>query len=376
MKPAVYADYAATTPLRESARQAMMPWLEREFGNPSAAETYSRLPRRALLEAREAIAGILGARPDEIFFTSGGTESDNWAVKGRAMACFKGRPGHLVTSAIEHHAVLEPCAFLERLGWKVTRLQPDREGVIRPEFLRAALQPDTVLVSIMAANNEIGTVQEMKALAETAREAGAAFHTDAVQAMGHIPVRVDASPVCMLSASAHKFGGPKGTGFLYIRHGTAVEPLHHGGGQEQGRRSGTENVAGIAGMAAALIESVGEMEREQTRLEALRDRLIGRLREAGPDFLVNGSARHLPGSLSLSFAGQDGRTLVYLLDRKGIAIAAGSACNSREIAVSHVLSAIQVPEKYIKGTVRITLGRESTEADVDRIADEIAGLFG
>ncbi|MBQ9008207.1 MAG: cysteine desulfurase [Clostridia bacterium] len=374
MKPAVYADYAATAPLRESAREAMRPWLEREFGNPSAADTYSQLPRHAVREARETIARILGARTDEIYFTSGGTESDNWAVKGRALACHGGRPGHLIISAIEHHAVLEPCAFLERLGWKVTRLCPDREGIIRPETVGAALRPDTALVSVMAANNEIGTVQDIPALAKAAGEAGVAFHTDAVQAMGHIPLRVDPAPVCLLSASAHKFGGPKGIGFLYVRHGTALEPLHHGGGQERGMRAGTENVAGIVGMAAALSESVSEMEHEQVRLEELRERLILSLREAGLDFRINGGAWHLPGSLSLSFAGQDGRMLVYLLDRKGIAVAAGSACNSREIAVSHVLSATGVPDRYIKGTVRITLGRESSGEDVDRIASEIVGL--
>ena len=374
MEPAVYADYAATTPLRESARQAMMPWLEREFGNPSAADTYSRAPRRAVLEARERIAGLLGARPDEIFFTSGGTEADNWAVKGRALACFRGRPGHIVTSAIEHPAVLESCAFLERFGWTVTCLCPDREGQISPKALRSALRPDTALVSVMAANNEIGTVQEISTLANVAKEAGVAFHTDAVQAVGHIPLRVNDTAVGLLSASAHKFGGPKGIGFLYVRHGLALEPLHHGGGQERGMRSGTEHVAGIVGMTAALSESIREMGQEQVRLENLRSRLIGRLREWGLDFVINSGERHLPGLVSVSFAGQDGRTLVYLLDRKGIAVAAGSACHSQEITVSHVLKAICVPDQYIKGTVRITLGRESTEADADRIADEIAGL--
>ena len=370
MNAIVYADHAATAPLCTSAYQAMLPWLQDEYGNPSTAYVLGRNPRKAIASAREDIAGAIGASAKEIFFTSGGTEADNLAIKGTAF-CYPARRRHLITSAIEHHAVLNTFAFLERLGYDVTYLPVDRFGNVSHEILRTAIRPETILISIMTANNEMGTVEPVSELARIAKEEGIPFHTDAVQAVGHMPIQVDELGVQMLSASAHKFGGPKGTGFLYVRKGTRMEPLIHGGGQENGLRSGTENVAGIVGMAAALKEQISMMQKNCSYLENLRERLLAHLLNMGADYLVNGSDRHIPGSVSISFRNTDAEMMMYCLDQMGIEVATGSACNSRETVVSHVVEAVGIPEEYARGTVRITLGPENTPEQIDYMATGI-----
>ena len=372
-KTLIYADHAATTPLSEAAFAAMQPYMKTEFGNPSPLYSLSRKPRKAVSDARESIAAAIGALPEEIYFTSGGTEADNWALTGTAFHG-SGRKAHFITSAIEHHAVLNTCAFLERIGFEVSYLPVDRQGIVRPQCLEENLRADTALVSVMLANNEIGTVEPIAELSAVAHAHGALFHTDAVQAVGHIPVDVASLGVDMLSASAHKFNGPRGVGFLYVRKGTALEPLIHGGAQENRMRAGTENVAGIVGMAAALREHVETLEADARRLESLRGLLLARLREAALDFVVNGGDAHIPGSLSLSFRGMSGEALLHRLDLMGIAVATGSACDSRETVLSHVVRAIGVEPEYAEGTIRVTLGSDNDEGQVLQIASALGKI--
>lgn len=348
----------------------MRPWLEEEYANPSTLYSFSRNARRAVAEAREKIASAIGANADEIYFTSGGTEADNWALKGIAFRQSNQR-GRIITSAVEHHAILNSCAFLERIGFQVTYLPVDRHGLVSCKDLADALTKDTVLVTVMTANNELGTIEPIEELADVAHQHNALFHTDAVQAIGHIPVNVEKLGVDLLSASAHKFNGPKGVGFLYVRNGVAIEPLLHGGGQEKGMRSGTENVAGIVGMAAALEEHLETMIEDAVQCERLRSNLIALLEKAGLDFVINSGEPHIPGSLSLSFRGAEGEMLLHRLDLVGIAIAVGSACNSKETALSHVIQAIQVPEEYRNGTVRITLGIDNDDRQIEEIANSL-----
>ncbi|MBQ7488711.1 MAG: cysteine desulfurase, partial [Clostridia bacterium] len=347
---------------------------EAEYGNPSTLYSLARNPRKAVDAARNAIAALIGASPKEIYFTSGGTEADNWALKGTAFR-WPARRRHIICSAIEHHAVLNVCDFLTRFGYDVTYLPVDSKGLVSPADLKAAIRPETILVSIMTANNEIGTVEPVQELSGIASREGIPFHTDAVQAVGHIPISVEKMGIQMLSASAHKFGGPKGVGFLYVHRGIQLEPLIHGGGQEMGWRSGTENVAGIVGMAAALTEHVRTMESEAEYLEELRTRLMDGLTGAGIDYIVNGAETHVPGSLSVSFRDTDGEMILHRLDLMGIAVATGSACNSRETVLSHVMEAIHVPGEYARGTVRITLGMENSMEEMDRIAACIAKIL-
>lgn len=359
MKKIIYADHAATTRLSEAAYQAMREYLERDYANPSSLYSQSRYARHSLGEARERIAGLIGAKPQEIYFTSGGTESDNWALKGVAGA----QPGHqrsIVTSGIEHHAILRACAFLEEWGHEITRIGVSREGEIDLQAFKAAMKTKPALASVMLANNEIGTIQPIAALADLAHASQCLFHTDAVQAVGHIPVDVGQLGVDMLSASAHKFGGPKGIGFLYMREGTVLAPLHHGGAQERGFRAGTENVAGAVAMAAALEESCRHMERAAIHLRELESIILGELAKSGIPYLRNGGSKKLPGLLSLSFPGQEGEKLLHRLDLFGVSISTGSACNSRETEISHVLRAIGLEEAYARGTIRISLGAGNT----------------
>ena len=365
-----YADHAATTPLSPTALEAMQPFLEQEYGNPSTVYSLARRPRKAINDARALIAEAINADPSEVYFTSGGSESDNLAIKGIAFR-FLGQKKRFITSSIEHHAVLHSFDALRRYGFSTTELPVDREGVIQCDELCAALTPDTALVSIMLANNEIGTIEPVQALAEIAHANGAIFHTDAVQAVGHIPIDVKALGVDLLSASAHKFNGPKGVGFLYARNGMALEPMIHGGGQESGMRSGTENVAGIVGMAAALKEHAGKLDAEARYLNLLQKKFINGLRAKGLDFIENGSVNRIPGNVSLSFANASGEMLLHRLDLMGISIATGSACNSNETTVSHVIQAIGVPEKYANGTIRVSLGPENTEDEVLTIIEGI-----
>ena len=369
----IYADHAATTTLSPVAYAAMQPWLQEKYGNPSTLYSLARDPRKAVAHSREVIAAAIHADPSEIFFTSGGTEADNWALKGTAFQ-FARKKG-IITSAIEHHAVLNSCAALKQMGYSVTLLPVNQEGLVNPDTLRSALTPNTVLVSVMLANNEIGTIEPVTKLAEIAHQAGIPFHTDAVQAIGHIPVDVKALHVDMLSASAHKFNGPKGTGFLYNHKGVHLIPLLDGGGQENGMRAGTENVAGIVGMAAALQEHMDGLRQESEYLAGLSSRLTDQLKTIGLDFRINGSHNRIPGSLSLSFKGANGEMLLHRLDLMGTAVATGSACNSKETVLSHVIQAVSVPQEYAHGTIRITLGMDNTIEQMDMMAQQIAAIL-
>ncbi len=366
----IYADHAATTPLDEDAYQAMEPYLRYEYGNPSSAHSLGRLPQKAIAESREMIAACIGAEADEIVFTSGGTESDNWAIKGVALK-YQNQGRHLITSAIEHHAVLHSCDFLENLGFETTILPVDTEGVVHQSVLEDSLRRGTILVSVMLANNEIGTVQDVAGLSQVARASRCLFHTDAVQVVGHLPVDVKTLGCDLLSASAHKFNGPKGVGFLYIRRGVELWNWLSGGGQEGRRRAGTENVAGIVGMAVALRKNIAMMNEALIHLNRLSTLLLERLTNSGIDYRMNGAKERVPGNVSLSIRGMDGEQILHRLDLRGIAISTGSACNSRHTELSHVIRAIGVPAEYAHGTIRISLGRSNTEEEVIRIADEI-----
>ena len=366
----VYADHAATTRLSDTALQAMLPYWKERYGNPSSLYAFAQQSKSDLEAARAQVAACLNAAPEEIFFTSAGTEADNWALKGAAeLRRAKGR--HIITTAIEHHAILHTAQYLEKQGYEVTYLPVDGDGLVTPEQVRAALRPDTILVSVMAANNEIGTIEPIPAIGAVCRAAGVLFHTDAVQAVGHIPVDVEQWQVDLLSLSGHKFYGPRGTGALYVRKGLRLPPLIHGGGQERGRRSGTENVAGAVGLAAALKEAVEELPAESERLATLRDRLLEGL-SALPYAKVTGSRTHrLPGTASLVFEGVEGEALLLHLDARGICVSSGSACSSASLDPSHVLLAIGLPHAVAHGSIRISLGRENTGEDVEYLLKEI-----
>ncbi len=363
----IYADHAATTALSQAAYEAMLPWFQERYGNPSTLYSLARDPRKAVIAARESIALAIGAQPSEIIFTSGGSESDNLAIKGVAFR-YLGERKRFITSEIEHHAVLHAFDALGRYGFSADILPVNGKGIIGVDKLSKELNAETVLVSIMLANNEIGTIEPVQALAEAAHKNGTLFHTDAVQAVGHIPIDVKALGVDLLSASAHKFNGPKGIGFLYVRNGVVLEPLIHGGGQENGIRAGTENVAGIVGMAVALREHIDHMDEECKHLHILQKVLVDALRAADLDFIVNGSSNRIPGNISLSFANVSGEMLLHRLDLMGISVATGSACNSKEAEVSHVIRAIGVPPEYALGTIRISFGPENTVEDADKVA--------
>ena len=367
----VYADYAATTPLSAKALEAMNPYFHTEYGNPSSLYRFGQKAKADLEALRARAAACLGARPEEIVFTSGGTEADNWALLGAAE--LRGNRGrHLIVSAVEHHAVLHTAQYLEKKGFEVTYLPVDGEGRINPDDVRAALRPDTILISVMAANNEIGTLQPVAEIGAIAREAGVLFHTDAVQAVGHIPVDVEAWRVDLLSLSAHKFHGPRGVGILYMRRPLKLPPLIHGGGQERGRRSGTENVAGAAGLVAALEEAVAALPEETARLTALRDKLIRGILAAVPRSRLTGPVEdRLPGSASFVFECVEGESILLRLDNEGICASSGSACSSASLDPSHVLLAIGLPHEIAHGSLRLTLGRETTEADVDYLLEVI-----
>ncbi len=370
MQTVIYADHAATSCLSPTAYQAMLPYLTTQYANPSTLYTLARDPQKALLKARETIASCIGAEPNEIYFTSGGTEADNWALLGTAFRHLP-KTGRIITSTIEHHAILHTCDFLQRIGFTVEKLPVDKYGICHPASLAQALQQDALLVSIMLANNEIGTIEPIAELATIAHQHGVFFHTDAVQATGHLPIDVQALGVDMLSASAHKFNGPKGIGFLYLRHGVPLEPLLHGGAQETNMRAGTENVANIVGMSVALAEHMKNLAQETTYLQQLTTNLLQHLQAYKLDFIVNGARSKLPGSLSLSFNGIDGEMLLHRLDLMGIAVATGSACNSQDTIISHVLTAIDVPADYAHGTIRITLGMDNTLEQMQVLANAI-----
>lgn len=369
----IYADHAGTTALSQTALAAMTPYFTEQYGNPSSLYRFGQEAKADLERARADIAACIGAKPEEIFFTSGGTEADNWALKGVVeLMALKGKTtGHIITSAIEHHALLHTAQHLEKQGYTVTCLPVDELGRVSPADVEAAVRPDTVLISIMAANNEIGTIQPVAEIGAVARRHKILFHTDAVQAVGHIPVDVEAWNVDLLSLSAHKFQGPKGVGALYVRRPLRLPPLLHGGGQEKGRRSGTENVPGAVGMAAALREAVDGLSRESPRLAALRDRLIDGLTGLPYTRLTGDPVNRLPGTASFVFEGVEGEALLLHLDARGICASSGSACSSASLDPSHVLLAIGLPHAIAHGSLRLSLGAENTEADVDYILKEV-----
>ena len=366
MKNFIYADNAATTKLDIEAFEAMKPYLLDEYGNASQLYSIARNPKRALQVAREKIAACINAEPEEIFFTSCGTESDNWALKGTMF--IRDYAGHLIVSNVEHHAVLRSAKAIEILRYPIRYLWVDKNCVAQPKVLKMAMKGiETKLVSVMFANNEVGSVQPIKELAQIAHSHGALFHTDAVQAVGHLEIDVKELGVDMLSASAHKFNGPKGAGFLYVKKGLKLNPFMDGGAQESGKRAGTENVAAIVGMAVALENNCKKIEENRNHLLYLEKILLDGLRQANLDFVRNGSENHVPGNISLSFKKSDGEMLLHRLDLKGICVSTGSACNSKETEISHVLRAMDVPYEYIRGTIRISLGKDNTVEEVQEI---------
>ncbi len=362
----IYADNAATTRLSPTALAAMMPYLTEDFGNPSSLYDFATRAKAALEGARGDVAKCLNAEAGEIFFTSGGTESDNWAMRGVAEALGK-KGKHILLSSIEHHAILHTGRWLKKQGFDVEELPVDARGAVSPETLKQALRPDTILVSIMLANNEIGTIEPIKELAAIAHENGTLFHTDAVQAVGHIPVDVKDLGVDLLSLSGHKFHGPRGTGALYIKGKTPILPLIHGGGQEHGRRSGTENVAGAVGLAAALNEQCAALDREAPRITALRDKLIRETLKLPCSRLTGDPANRLPSIASFTFEGIEGESILLQLDARGICASSGSACSSASLDPSHVLLAIGLPHEIAHGSLRLSLGDDVTEDEVDAI---------
>ena len=372
MKNNIYADNAATTKIDKEAFEAMIPWLLDEYGNASQPYSFARKPKKALSEARATIAACINADPEEIFFTSGGTESDNWAIKGSALS----DPDHraTITSAFEHHAVLRSCESIEKLGYPVVYLQPTKDGYITPEALESCITNSTRLVSIMFANNEIGSIQPIKALCRVAHAHGSLFHTDAVQAIGHVRVDVKELGVDMLSASAHKFNGPKGIGFLYIQKGTDIITYADGGSQERGFRAGTENIASIVGMAVALKRNCETLEQNIEHVHSLEDHLIRKLSTAEVPFVRNGGKSTLPGLISISFPGKDGEAILHRLDLKGICVSTGAACNSEDTEISHVLKAIKTDKSVALGTIRISLGKRNTEEEIDEIVTALKSV--
>ena len=368
----IYADNAATTQLDLDAYESMKKYLLSDFGNPSQPYSFSHTIKAAISEAREIIAECIGADSDEIFFTSGGTESDNWALKGYMKAHKKKK---LIISSIEHHAVIHTADSLLNEGYEVDLLDVTHEGIVLPSWLKMKINEDVALVSVMLANNEIGSIEPVDELAEIAHEYGTAFHTDAVQAAGHIPIDVKNSGVDMLSASAHKFNGPRGIGFLYIKDGTKISPFMDGGAQERHVRAGTENVPAIVGMAVALKKNCDIIETEKKHLHMLEEELIARLYQKKLQFIRNGSKNHLPGIVNLSFRDSEGEMILHRMDLMGICISTGSACDSINNQISHVIEAIHVPEEYATGTIRISFGKDNSIEDVKIIVEALAKIL-
>ncbi|WP_025772980.1 cysteine desulfurase NifS [Neomoorella thermoacetica] len=366
----VYLDHSATTPVRPEVLEAMLPFLKDEaFGNPSTVYSYGREAKKALEEAREKVANLIGARPEEIFFTSGGTEADNLALIGTAAANEK-KGRHIITSSIEHHAVLHTAQYLLRHGFKVTFLPVTPEGLVRVEDVEKAITDETILISIMHVNNEVGTIQPIKEIGKLARERGIIFHTDAVQSVGKLPVNVDELGVDLLSASGHKIYGPKGIGCLYIRKGTKINPILYGGAQERKRRPGTENMPGIVGFGRAAELAGQELESEMERLQALRDKLIDGILTRIEDVQLNGDPRQrVATNANFSFRYCEGESILLSLDMKGICASSGSACTSGSLDPSHVLLAMGIPHEVAHGSVRMTLGRDNTEEDIDYVLE-------
>ncbi len=370
----VYLDNSATTPVKPQVLDAMLPYLKEEYGNPSSIYKKAAASATAVSHARAQVAKALGAEPSEIFFTACGTEADNWAIKGAAFANQK-KGLHIISSQIEHHAVLHSLEYLEKQGFSVTYLPVDKEGKVSPEDLRNAITEETILVTIMMANNEIGTIEPIAELARIAKEKNILFHTDAVQAVGSVPVDVKELGVDMLSLSAHKFGGPKGVGALYIKKGTKIDTFMHGGAQERSRRAGTENVAGLAGLGEAISLATGNLSEKATRIEALRNKLIEGVLARIPDSHVNGSLTdRLPGNANFCFRYIEGEALLLRLDAKGVAASSGSACTSGSLDPSHVLLALGLPHEIAHGSLRLSIGEQNTEEDIDYVLEILPGI--
>ena len=371
----VYMDNAATTPVSQLALSAMLPCFTQEYGNPSSIHSAGRQASILLQSARDNIARLLGAQPKEIYFTSGGTEADNWAISIAAEAGAKKGKKHIISSAIEHHAVLHALEKLKKQGFEITLLPVHSDGIVRPEELRSAIREDTALVTIMYANNEIGTVQPISELSKICNEQSVLFHTDAVQAIGHIEIDIAALGIDMLSLSAHKFHGPKGVGLLYCRSGIPISPFIEGGAQERGKRGGTENVPAIVGMAAALKEAYNCMASDNEKISAMRDKLISALSTTKLSRLNGHAQNRLPGILNFCFEGIEGESLLLLLDRDGICASSGSACTSGSLDPSHVLLAIGLPHEIAHGSLRLSLSKYNTMEEVEYLIEKLPPII-
>ncbi len=371
----IYLDNAATTAMHEQVLEKMLPYFRSHYGNPSSIYATGRDVRKAVEEARRKVANAINATAAEVYFTSGGTESDNWAIKGYATA-HANRGKHLISTAIEHHAVLNTLEALEGDGFEVSYVPVDEHGLVNPEDIQKAIRKDTILISVMAANNEIGTIQPIPEIGRVAREHGIAFHTDAVQAVGAIPVDVDSWQVDLLSLSAHKFHGPKGVGALYIRKGLRLNPLIHGGAQERNRRAGTENLAGIVGLGAAIELATAQLEEKAGQIAALRDDLIDGIMSAVPEVRLNGHPTlRLPNNVNVSVKYVEGEALLLRLDLQGIAASSGSACTSGSLDPSHVLLAIGLPHEIAHGSLRLTLSQETTQEEINAVKTELPRII-
>lgn len=373
----IYLDNAATTKVAKEVMDAMLPYFMENYGNPSGIYSFAAANKESVARQREILAEALGAKSNEIYFTAGGSEADNWAIKAAAEA-FEQKGKHIITTKIEHHAVLHTCEYLEKQrGFEITYLDVDENGTVRPEDVEKAIRPDTILITVMFANNEIGTIEPIAEIGEIAHRHGIVFHTDAVQAFGQIPIDVDACRIDMLSASGHKLNGPKGIGFLYIRKGIKIRSFIHGGAQERKRRAGTENVPGIIGLGAAAERAVRTMEERTEKERELRDYLIARIEKEIPYCRLNGEReKRLPNNVNFSFRFIEGESLLIMLDMKGICASSGSACTSGSLDPSHVLLAIGLPHEIAHGSLRLTLGEDTTKEDLDYVVESLKEIVG
>ncbi|MDY2921501.1 MAG: cysteine desulfurase NifS [Eubacterium sp.] len=374
MSKLIYMDNAATTAVKPEVFEKMKPYFMENYSNPSSVYSFAGEAKKAVDDARDIIAGALNAKAAEIYFTGGGSEADNWAIKATAEA-YKNKGKHIITSAIEHHAVLHTCGWLERHGYEVTYLPVDENGTVSPEKVEEAIRSDTILISIMFANNEIGTIEPIKEIGEIAKKHGVLFHTDAVQAFGHVPIDVQEMNIDMLSASGHKFHGPKGIGFMYMRNGLKLGSFIHGGAQERSRRAGTHNVPGIVGMGEATRIAMEQLEANAAKETEVRDYLIGRVEKEIPYIKVNGHRENrLPNNINICFRFIEGESLLIMLDQKGICASSGSACTSGSLDPSHVLLAIGLPHEIAHGSLRLTISEETTKEDADFVVDSLKGI--
>ena len=371
MSKLIYMDNAATTAVKPEVFEKMKPYFMENYSNPSSVYSFAGEAKKAVDDARDIIAGALNAKAAEIYFTGGGSEADNWAIKATAEA-YKNKGKHIITSAIEHHAVLHTCGWLERHGYEVTYLPVDENGTVSPEKVEEAIRPDTILISIMFANNEIGTIEPIKEIGEIAEKHGVLFHTDAVQAFGHVPIDVQEMHIDMLSASGHKFHGPKGIGFMYMRNGLKLGSFIHGGAQERSRRAGTHNVPGIVGMGEAARIAMEQLEANAAKETEVRDYLIARVEKEIPYIKVNGHRENrLPNNINICFRFIEGESLLIMLDQKGICASSGSACTSGSLDPSHVLLAIGLPHEIAHGSLRLTISEDTTKEDADFVVDNL-----